>query len=40
MDKVTEERINQLHPKIREEIKSIVSEIDIALTGKAKFRIS
>jgi peptidoglycan L-alanyl-D-glutamate endopeptidase CwlK len=40
MDNVTEERINQLHPKIREEIKAIVEEANKQLTGKAQVRIS
>lgn len=40
MDKITEERISHLHPKIREEIKAVIEEANKALTGKAQVRIS
>lgn len=40
MDKVTEQRINKLHPSVRSEVKMIVEEIDRRLTGRAKVRIS
>jgi peptidoglycan LD-endopeptidase CwlK len=38
MDKVTLERIELLHPKLRDEVKTIYSEICSALTGKAMCR--
>lgn len=40
MDKVTLERIDNLHPFIREEVKQIIKECDEALTGRAKIRIT
>lgn len=40
MDKVTEERINLLHPSVRQEVEKIIKECDEALTGRAKIRIS
>lgn len=40
MDKVTLQRIEKLHPLIREEVKKIIEECDDALTGKAKVRIT
>lgn len=40
MDKVTLQRIEKLHPFVREEVKQIVKECDEALTGKAKIRIT
>ena len=40
MDKVSLQRIEKLHPYVREEVKQIVKECDEALTGKAKIRIT
>ena len=40
MDNVTLQRIEKLHPNVREEVKKIITECDIALTGRAKVRIS
>ncbi|KQS93010.1 M15 family metallopeptidase [Chryseobacterium sp. Leaf394] len=40
MDKVTLQRIEKLHPIVREEVKMIIKECDDALTGKAKVRIT
>jgi peptidoglycan L-alanyl-D-glutamate endopeptidase CwlK len=40
MDNVTLERINKLHPSVRDEVKKIITECDIALSGRAKVRIS
>jgi peptidoglycan LD-endopeptidase CwlK len=40
MDKFTSDRIQQLHPAVRAEMLKIVSECDLALTGKAKVRIT
>ncbi len=40
MDKVTLERIQKLHPLVREEVKQIIKECDEALTGRAKIRIT
>lgn len=40
MDKVTLQRIEKLHPFVREEVKQIIKECDEALTGKAKIRIT
>lgn len=40
MDKVTLQRIDQLHPLVREEVKQIIKECDEALTGRAKIRIT
>jgi peptidoglycan L-alanyl-D-glutamate endopeptidase CwlK len=40
MDKVTLERIENLHPKLRDEAKSIYTEICSALSGKAMCRFS
>lgn len=40
MDKVTLQRIEKLHPLIREEVKMIIRECDESLTGKAKVRIT
>ena len=39
MDKVTEERIKLLHPKIRAEVKALVEQANKALTGNAQVRI-
>lgn len=40
MDKYTEQRINKLHPSVREEVYKIIEECDKALTGKAKIRVT
>lgn len=40
MDKYTEQRINKLHPSIREEVHKIIEECDKALSGKAKIRVT
>lgn len=40
MDKITQQRIEKLHPLVREEVKEIIKECDAALTGKAKVRIT
>ena len=40
MDKITQERINKLHPKAKEEVEMIIAECDAALTGRAKIRIT
>lgn len=40
MDNFTSNRIQKLHPSVREEMLKIVAECDLALTGKAKVRIT
>lgn len=40
MDRITLQRIEKLHPLVREEVKEIVKECNEALTGKAKVRIT
>lgn len=40
IDKPTQDRIALLHPKIRQEIESIIKEANTALTGRASVRIS
>ncbi len=40
MDKVTQQRIEKLHPLIRDEVTKIIEECNKALTGKAKVRIT
>jgi peptidoglycan LD-endopeptidase CwlK len=40
MDKVTLQRIEKLHPLVREEVKQIIKECDKALKGRAKVRIT
>lgn len=40
MDKVTLQRIEKLHPLVREEVKQIIKDCDEALTGRAKVRIT
>jgi len=40
IDKVTLERISKLHPSVRKEVESIVTEINTRLTGGAKVRIA
>ncbi|WP_374458437.1 M15 family metallopeptidase [Chryseobacterium taeanense] len=40
MDKVTLQRIEKLHPLVKEEVKQIIKDCDKALTGRAKIRIT
>lgn len=40
MDKITQQRIQKLHPLVREEVDRIIQECDKALTGTAKIRIT
>lgn len=40
MDKITQQRIQKLHPMVREEVDKIIQECDKALTGMAKVRIT
>ncbi|GEN74069.1 M15 family metallopeptidase [Chryseobacterium lathyri] len=40
MDLITLQRIEKLHPSIRDEVKKIITECDEALTGRAKIRIT
>lgn len=40
MDKYTIERIKKLHPSVVDEVTQIINECDIALSGKAKIRIT
>lgn len=40
MDKVTLQRIEKLHPLVREEVKQIIKDCDEALSGRAKVRIT
>jgi len=40
MDKTTKDRIAKLHPKVREEMKTIIDECNVALSGRSKIRIS
>jgi len=40
MDKYTSNRILLLHPTVRTEMLKIITECDVALTGKAKVRIT
>lgn len=40
MDKITASHIAKLHPLVREEVTSIVNEIDKKLSGRAQFRIA
>lgn len=40
MDNVTLQRIEKLHPFVREEVKQIIRECNTALTGRAKIRIT
>jgi peptidoglycan L-alanyl-D-glutamate endopeptidase CwlK len=39
MDKITEQRIQLLHPKVRSEVLGIITQCDKRLTGNAKVRI-
>lgn len=40
MDKITLQRIEKLHPTVREEVKQIIKDCDESLTGRAKIRIT
>lgn len=40
IDKISLDRIAKLHPKVREEVKQILEEVESRLTGKAKIRIA
>ncbi|GAA4760872.1 MULTISPECIES: M15 family metallopeptidase [Flavobacterium] len=40
MDKYTIERIQKLHPSVREEITKIINECNVSLTDKAQVRIT
>jgi len=40
MDKATQQRIEKLHPFVREEMTKIIQECDKQLTGRAKIRIT
>ncbi|WP_294243791.1 M15 family metallopeptidase [uncultured Chryseobacterium sp.] len=40
MDKITLQRIEKLHPSVREEVIQIIRACDEALTGRAKIRIT
>ncbi|SHE67332.1 M15 family metallopeptidase [Chryseobacterium takakiae] len=40
MDKVTLQRIEKLHPLVREEVQQIIKDCDEALSGRAKVRIT
>lgn len=40
MDKVTRQRIDELHPSVRSEVEIIINECNQALTGRAKVRIT
>ncbi len=39
MDKITQERLALLHPKVREDVTKVINEIEKALTGRAQIRI-
>ncbi|WP_447635511.1 M15 family metallopeptidase [Flavobacterium microcysteis] len=40
MDKYTKQRIEKLHPTVREEVTKVIEECDTALTGRAKIRVT
>jgi len=40
MDNITQLRIQKLHPVVRDEVIKIITDCDVALTGKAKIRIT
>ena len=40
MDKVTLDRIAFLHPKVREEMKTIIDECNVVLSGRSQVRIT
>ncbi len=39
IDQITIDRTNKLHPKIREEVLSLLKQVDVALSGRADVRI-
>ena len=39
MEKITEDRINKLHPKVREEVRDLVNKANAALTSHSQIRI-
>lgn len=39
MDQITQDRINKLHPKVREEVRQLIEKANAALTGSAQVRI-
>ena len=40
MDKYTKQRIEKLHPTVREEVTKVLEECDNALAGRAKIRVT
>jgi len=40
VDKYTKQRIQKLHPSVRDEVYKIIEECNVSLTGKAKIRIT
>lgn len=40
MDPITQQRINKLHPIVRDEVQKIISECDSAIIGRAKVRVT
>jgi len=40
MDIITQQRIQLLHPLVRDEVAAIIKDCDLALTGKAKIRVT
>ncbi len=40
MDKYTKQRIEKLHPTVREEVTKVIEECDNALAGRAKIRVT
>ena len=40
MDKITQDRIEKLHPSVRDEVTKIIKQCDEALQGKAKVRLT
>ncbi|AMO20547.1 peptidoglycan L-alanyl-D-glutamate endopeptidase [Flavobacterium columnare NBRC 100251 = ATCC 23463] len=40
MDKITKERIEKLHPLVRDEVTKIINECNQSLTGRAQVRIT
>jgi len=40
MDNITQQRIQKLHPSVRDEVTNIIRECDLALIGRAKIRIT
>lgn len=40
MDTITKQRIEKLHPKVRNEVEEIIKQCDEALQGRAKIRIA